>query len=36
VQARACECYEVIKEEYDRLYADLPGLPSSAISSSRE
>jgi CRP-like cAMP-binding protein len=36
MQARACECYEVIKEEYDRLYADLPGLPSSAISPLRE
>ena len=23
VKARACECYEVIKGEYDRLYADL-------------
>jgi CRP-like cAMP-binding protein len=23
LMAKACECYEVIKEEYDRLYADL-------------
>ncbi len=24
LEARACECYRVIKDEYDRLYADLP------------
>lgn len=26
LQARVCECYGVIKDEYDRLYADLPRL----------
>jgi CRP-like cAMP-binding protein len=26
LQARACECYQVIKTEYERLYADLPKL----------
>jgi CRP-like cAMP-binding protein len=26
LEAKACECYGVIKEEYDRLYADLPAL----------
>ena len=24
LEARACECYRVIKDEYDRLYGDLP------------
>lgn len=24
LRAKACECYKVIKDEYDRLYADLP------------
>ena len=26
LEARACECYQVIKDEYDRLYDDLPRL----------
>lgn len=26
LKAKACECYQVIKDEYDRLYADLPKL----------
>lgn len=26
LEQRACECYRAIKEEYDRLYADLPKL----------
>ena len=26
IQAISCECYEVIKDEYDQLYADLPKL----------
>ncbi len=26
LQARACECYQACKDEYDRLYADLPQL----------
>jgi hypothetical protein len=25
LEAKACECYEVIREEYERLYGDLAG-----------
>ena len=28
LQARACECYRAIKDEFDRLYSDLPKLAS--------
>jgi CRP-like cAMP-binding protein len=27
LEARACECYRVIRDEYDRLYADLAKIP---------